>query len=163
MAGTRSYCTHAHADFRYAPGAEQAHDQQWVDTQDAEELSGAEDEFQDDRFLEEYRHVWSKISVLFKLWAFCCLFLLLSLCLGVKDWPPWRHFNTTFHIALKLVSISVSVSFQHVCKQSEDAWLSLRDRPRQSFWSLQEKNASTGAATGSVTDPVYFRLSTAAY
>mmetsp|Transcript_22148 Transcript_22148/g.37837 ORF Transcript_22148/g.37837 Transcript_22148/m.37837 type:complete len:290 (-) Transcript_22148:483-1352(-) len=40
---------------RYRPGVEQAHDKQWADTKDVEELSEVEDEFQDDRFMEQYR------------------------------------------------------------------------------------------------------------
>ncbi len=43
---------------RYAPEQEEArHTQDWVDKRDEHELSDAEDEFADDRALEEYRCV----------------------------------------------------------------------------------------------------------
>jgi hypothetical protein len=40
---------------KYRPETEQVRDQDWVDNKEAEELEELEDEFPDDRFMEEYR------------------------------------------------------------------------------------------------------------
>lgn len=40
---------------KYTPEAEEVKDKAWVDDRDGEELSDLEDEFTDDRFMEEYR------------------------------------------------------------------------------------------------------------
>lgn len=53
----------------YAPEQEQQKDAAWMATRDAEELSDLEDEFSDDRFMEEYRCgvVWTCVH-----WCSCC-------------------------------------------------------------------------------------------
>lgn len=53
----------------YAPEAEEAKDEKWLDKKDEQELSDLEDEFGDDRFLEEYRWVLPAAS---RLCGRCC-------------------------------------------------------------------------------------------
>ena len=45
---------------KYLPEQDEVKDKAWVDKRDEGELSDAEDEFQDDRFLEQYR--WAEMA-----------------------------------------------------------------------------------------------------